>query len=184
MSSPRGLASFLAKDRSRSMGYIDTTGTVVISPQFAQAGDFHEGLAAVEVFNAGRGKEDFTKPQQFGFINREGSLAIPAMFRIADRFSEGLAAVPAAEAKEWSYIDTAGQIVIPSIACGLLLTIHGRSGDDSGPRRGRGWVHQSAWRVRLAFAEITKHRRNGLGSLLISMLVACTNPTCCASGDP
>ena len=116
------MASFLAKDRSRSLGYIDTTGTVVISPQFAQAGDFHEGLAVVDVFNAGQGKQDFAKPQQFGFITREGSLAVPALFRaLADRFSEGLAAVRTAEESMYGYIDPAGQIVIPPIACRLAL---------------------------------------------------------------
>ena len=103
------------------MGYIDTSGQVVISPQFAQAADFHEGLAAVEVFTAKRGKEDFTKPQQFGFINREGSLAIPATLRSVDRFSEGLAPVRESEGEEWSYIDKEGQIAIPPIACGNAL---------------------------------------------------------------
>ena len=67
-----GLASFLAKDRSRRRGLHRYYGPGVISPQFAQAADFHEGLAAVQVFNAGRGKVDFTKPQPLGSISREG----------------------------------------------------------------------------------------------------------------
>ena len=85
--------------------------------------------------------------------------------------------MPAAEGKEWSYIDKEGQIAIPSIACGHALPFADGLAMIRGPRQGRGRLHQSPPRVRLAFAEITKPGRNGLGRLLISMLVAWTNPT-------
>ncbi len=72
-----GLASFVARNRSRSMGYIDPTGQVVISPQFVQAGHFHEGLASVEVFNVGPGKCDYSKPSSSASSTARGPWPFP-----------------------------------------------------------------------------------------------------------
>jgi hypothetical protein len=65
------------------MGYVDKTGTVVIPPQFLEARDFAEGLAAVWV----------DALRKFGYIDRTGAMAIAPRFNQACPFSEGLAAV-------------------------------------------------------------------------------------------
>jgi hypothetical protein len=115
-----GFASVLVKG---SIGYIDTTGAMVIRPQFEQGRDFKEGLAAVEVIDCPPAKRDWSKPQRFGFVDRTGSLAIPADFHLADSFSDGLAAVLVSGGR--GYIDKSGKMVIPPIQCSLALPFAG-----------------------------------------------------------
>ena len=62
-------------------GYIDSTGKIVIQPQFEGASNFSEGLDVVATGN----KE--------GFIDETGKLVIEPRFDTAREFSEGLAAV-------------------------------------------------------------------------------------------
>ena len=78
-------------------GYINNAGEFVIpqNPELRSAGDFHEGLAAVET-------NDYLK----GYIDRTGTLVIPAQFQIARDFSGGVAKVQTDSS--WSFIDTAG----------------------------------------------------------------------------
>jgi hypothetical protein len=97
-------------------GYIDTAGKVVIEPQFAAAGPFHEGHAIVRddagrtgyvrldgtlaieplwleeayPFSAGRARVRLNG--QYGFLDTTGRFAIPPRFLRADDFHEGLAA--------------------------------------------------------------------------------------------
>ncbi len=92
-------------------GFIDNTGTIKIEPQFVQAHDFSEGLAAVEVAT-----NDGTK---FGYIDASGATVIEPQFDRADDFSEGLAAVgnktgmDGELSMEFGYIDASGILVIP-----------------------------------------------------------------------
>ncbi|MHB1037719.1 MAG: WG repeat-containing protein [Pirellulales bacterium] len=65
---------------AKYFGFIDHLGTTVVTPQFSFAGEFHEGLARVEIPNTA-----------FGYINRKGNLVIPAIYYEARDFSEGLA---------------------------------------------------------------------------------------------
>src|SRR5712692_4467775 len=62
-------------------GYIDARGTVRIRPQFDDAGEFSEGLAAVAI----NGK--------YGYINTSGQMVIEPRFDRADAFSSGLARI-------------------------------------------------------------------------------------------
>jgi hypothetical protein len=97
-------------------GYIDTAGKVVIEPQFATGGPFHEGYAMVRddagrtgyvrldgtwaieplwlqeayPFSAGRARVRLNG--QYGFLDRTGRFAIPPRYLRADDFHEGLAA--------------------------------------------------------------------------------------------
>lgn len=81
-------------------GYIDSTGKIVIKPQFAWAEEFSEGLAAFE-------NED----GKHGYINETGKIVIEPKFDNWTAFSEGLAAVSIDF--EWGYIDKTGKWIIP-----------------------------------------------------------------------
>jgi WG repeat protein len=69
------------KSENGKWGYQDETGAYRIPPQFDDAEDFSEGLAAVEI----RGK--------FGYVDTSGKVAITPKFIKAGPFSEGLALV-------------------------------------------------------------------------------------------
>jgi hypothetical protein len=93
-------------------GYIDKTGKVVIAPQFFDAQDFAEGLAAVGFEEARGGK--------YGYIDRAGQIVIAPRFHQARSFSEGLAAVETSArvvGKQvvdiaWGFIDKEGALKI------------------------------------------------------------------------
>ena len=81
-------------------GYIDSTGKIVIKPQFVWAEEFSEGLAA---FANEDGKH--------GYIDESGQVVIEPIFNNWTDFSEGLAAVSINF--EWGYIDKTGKWAIP-----------------------------------------------------------------------
>jgi hypothetical protein len=60
-------------------GYIDTDGQFMIKPQFNDAQDFSQGLAAVQI------------GEKWGFVNPKGEIVIEPHYMSAGRFSEGLA---------------------------------------------------------------------------------------------
>ncbi len=106
-------------------GYIDRTGTIVITPQFDAAGSFSEGLAEVRVGDWKTGK--------YGYIDKTGAMVIAPQFSGAAPFSEGLAAVLVGNEKtghQYGFIDRRGQMVIaprfegvgPSAHCCRLST--------------------------------------------------------------
>lgn len=90
-------------------GYIDTTGTFAIKPQFGtdrSCGDFHDGYASIECSNG-----------KYRYIGKNGRF-LKGEFERADAFSEGLAAVR--RDGRWGYIDTTGKVVIQprfSVTC-------------------------------------------------------------------
>jgi len=92
-------------------GYIDETGKMVINPIFENAGDFHEGLAAVCV---GDGcYQDWGNPKEepkWGFIDKTGAMVILPQFSYVTSFQEGLAAVSVGGKS--GYIDKTGKFVI------------------------------------------------------------------------
>ena len=73
-----GLARVMVDQK---IGYIDSTGKMVIQPQFTYGGNFVNGLARVKV----NGK--------MGFINKKGVLVVPAIYDSAFNFYQGRAAV-------------------------------------------------------------------------------------------
>ena len=79
-------------------GYIDKSGSFVISPQFDSADDFYDGIAIV--------KQD----KKYGYINSKGEYIISPQFENAFEFSNGVAAVKSGE--KWGYIDKTGKFVI------------------------------------------------------------------------
>ncbi len=84
-------------------GYIDSTGSFIIRPQFDHAFAFSEGVAAVSVC------------KKFGYINERGAAVIKPQFDEAHSFREGLAAVMIIDmdsVMKWGYIDKAGRFII------------------------------------------------------------------------
>jgi hypothetical protein len=95
-------------------GYIDKTGKLVIKPEFSLAGDFSEGLAAVEV--GGKLVNHVYRSGKHGYIDKSGKFVIEAQFASASEFSEGLAKVQVGESSgdgKFGYIDKTGRMVIP-----------------------------------------------------------------------
>jgi hypothetical protein len=92
-------------------GFIDNTGSIKIEPRFDYAGDFSEGLAAVEIVTNDGAKS--------GYIDSSGAMVIEPRFDYAGDFSEGLAAVgnktglDGELGGEFGYINTSGVLVIP-----------------------------------------------------------------------
>jgi len=117
------------------VGYIDTSGRIVIAPRFSFASDFSEGLAHVttndfEGFIDLRGRRviklvnktagdfheglaAFTVPQgrERGFIDRTGRVVIQGRYRFVDDFSEGFAGVVIDN--KYGFINRAGELVVP-----------------------------------------------------------------------
>ncbi len=60
---------------------MNAKGAVVVAPQFKEANDFSEGLAAVQL------------EYKWGYIDKEGKFVIKPEFFDAGDFSEGLAMV-------------------------------------------------------------------------------------------
>lgn len=91
---------------SAKWGYIDKTGKMVVKPDFGlfvlqgntTTGDFHEGLAAVQLGG------------KWGYIDQTGKLAVPANFTYASFFSEGVAMVQISG--RIAYIDKTGKVAI------------------------------------------------------------------------
>lgn len=80
-------------------GYINAEGRVVAEPQYWEARDFSEGLAAVLMGD------------RWGYIDKEGRMALGPKWVSAQSFSEGLASVYEDGAGH-GYIDRSGRMVI------------------------------------------------------------------------
>jgi hypothetical protein len=89
----------------RVHGYVDTQGQVVISPQFAEAKPFKNGLAAVKVDD---------ESGKYGFIDKGGGVCIDAQFARVHDFASGMAAVALQSGREgkWGYVDQDGRIAV------------------------------------------------------------------------
>ena len=125
-----GLAMFIAQNGQH--GFVDTRGTVVISPQFDRATPFHGGFARIwrndevgfidrnggiainpQFATAGNfhdGLASFLHGQQWGFVNTTGGFAINPQFEGVNRFNEGFA--PVRQGRSWGYIDRTGRVVV------------------------------------------------------------------------
>lgn len=81
-------------------GYIDKSGKIVIPQIHKNAGDFSQGLAAVQDADT----------NLWGYIDKEGNLAIPMLYQDAEPFREEVAYV--VKDGMAGYIDKEGNIVI------------------------------------------------------------------------
>ncbi len=78
------VAAFRRRDHAEVVhGYVDYRGRIVIEPQFSDAAEFSEGLAAVRM----------TGTLFWGYINRTGAFVIEPQYVYAGNFSGGRARV-------------------------------------------------------------------------------------------
>lgn len=83
------------------VGYINTSGTMVIQPMYEGESSFSEGLASVYLDG------------KWSFIDTEGTIVISAVYDDTGSFSDGLATVKLNG--KWGFIDTEGTMVIPAV---------------------------------------------------------------------
>lgn len=103
-----GLAAFSVTQESKlKWGFVDKEGKVVISPQFADTGNFSEGKCAVQ-----------NEEGKWGYIDTEGKIAISYQFDEAEKFVDGQAVV-AFDGKTGA-IDESGKYVINPQFDGLV----------------------------------------------------------------
>ena len=82
--------------RNLKWGYVDRGGREVIPMQFLGAGEFAEGLAAVNPGGAGGEAGEGSlcgPPSNYGYIDRTGAFVIKPQFAAAARFEKGRARV-------------------------------------------------------------------------------------------
>jgi WG repeat protein len=87
------------------LGFMNQKGQLIVTPQWDQVSDFHEGLACVSIYNPSN------HTSRAGFINTNGQIEIPLQWNGASSFSEGLAAVSTNGL--CGFIDKSGRMVIP-----------------------------------------------------------------------
>jgi hypothetical protein len=130
----------IAIRQDRKLGYMDLDGNIAVEPRYDQAGEFSEGLAAVQFeghwmfidktgavtaeFPAGIA---FAEPlsdglslvsadraqsgQKFGYVDRNGHWAIKPVWDDAEPFHEGLAYVGLWKGEKTAYIDHKGRSI-------------------------------------------------------------------------
>lgn len=69
-------------------GYIDQTGKIVIPLQFEWANDFHEGIAAVKIWD-----DTSIFHWRYGYIDTAGNFVIPPIYDYVEDYKNGKAKV-------------------------------------------------------------------------------------------
>ena len=77
-------------------GFINKSGEEIISCQYEETDNFHEGLARVCIGG------------KWGYVNKSGEIVIPCRYDAAQNFSEGLAVVLFSEGR-WGIVDKKGR---------------------------------------------------------------------------
>ena len=111
-----------AESETKQCGYIDRSGKVVIAPKFAEAFDFHEGLAGVRTTKT---VGWHYKGDTWGYIDRTGRWVLEPNYNETHPFCNGVARVhvggrlrqhavhapPVWEGGEWQLIDRKGTVL-------------------------------------------------------------------------
>src|SRR6266446_1825532 len=83
------------------IGFMDANCRMVIPPQYSEAFEFKEGLAAIKV------------GEKWGYIDATGATVIQPQFALAFEFSDGLASVKLEEKSPlFGFIDKSGKVVV------------------------------------------------------------------------
>jgi hypothetical protein len=103
----QGLARFTAEGK---FGFFNSSGAVVIGPQFDFADSFSQDRAAVcqGCRKVAAGEHWFMEGGTWGFIDRAGMLVIPLRFEAAESFTGGRARVKVGGT--WRSIDRKGRL--------------------------------------------------------------------------
>jgi len=89
-----------------SVGFVDTTGKIIIDANFDDATIFSEGIASVRIDNIQLG-------DKWKFIDKKGSTLSKMIFEDTRLFSEGLCGVKVKS--KWGFADRNGKLIIPTI---------------------------------------------------------------------
>src|ERR1051325_6304352 len=95
----KGSGPLFRVQRLDKWGYMTRAGRVVIPPQFRNAKDYFDGLAAVQL------------GEKWGYIKESGEFAIPASFDAASNFKEDRASVTVNDLV--GLIDRSGAFIVP-----------------------------------------------------------------------
>lgn len=91
---PQSPAPGRGRSANLRWGYLDRGGRVIVPFRFLDAGDFAEGLAAVDVGGGGEGESSLCgPPAKYGYIDETGAFVIEPQFATASRFQNGRARV-------------------------------------------------------------------------------------------
>lgn len=103
-----GLASFASGEKH---GFINSSGEVVISPQYDIVDDFMEGYAIVANDNPASQDGDYL----YGAIDTQGNLIVPIQYNYMSRFREGMARVSdkAFGRGKYGFVNTSGNLIVP-----------------------------------------------------------------------
>jgi hypothetical protein len=97
-------------------GYMDRQKRIVVPPKFAEARDFHEGLACVDVRLARPGpRGSLARKRLYGYIDATGEMAITPAYPGARDFSSGVARVGVGRGNLCAAIDKTGQTVVDCV---------------------------------------------------------------------
>jgi WG repeat protein len=105
-------------------GYADSSGKLIVTPQFDWADPFEGGKALICLGKSGCDPyafySDTDNDAHWGFIDSSGKIVVSPQYSFATRFSEGLAAVRTTDRTTrpkqkhtYGYIDGDGKVVIP-----------------------------------------------------------------------
>lgn len=119
--------------RNKKFGFVNSSGKEVIGANYADAGIFSDGLAAVKVdgkwgyinpdnkfiveptydftLKFTNGLSSVRKNNKWGYINTKGKEVIPMEYEATGFFSNGLANVKKGD--KWGYVDGNNNVVIP-----------------------------------------------------------------------
>ncbi len=90
-------------------GFIDKDGGVAITPAYADAWSFSEGVAVASLPG---GSTEAPEGGLYGYMDKDGDWVVQPQFADARPFREGLAAAQSASDGSWGYVDITGETVI------------------------------------------------------------------------
>jgi hypothetical protein len=91
------------RNEKDKVGFVDSSGSIVIDYIFDGADDFSEGYAPVY--------KTINNRDYYGFINEQGNLEIDYIYEYAESFSNGLSLVRLN--RNFGYINCKGDVIIP-----------------------------------------------------------------------